>query len=355
MTKRKASLINYGLDLKREKAEQDGTEWQFGAASASCLALIPVGEREKYLPKGEVQQGQDDTMDCASRAPINELEAKFNFALTNKIFSASGESWLRQNGYVTENGVEFSDAFIAILSETTRQGNSLKAPIQAIHEFGLVPKKLLPLESSMTWEEYHNPERITPEIKELGKQFKQRFPINYEQVKEKKYKDLLEKDILIVASYAWPSPVNGVYPRTIDAPNHAYIIFDFPEWRAFDNYIDSADGDFIKSLAPDYDFLDYGYRIYIKEEVIINGNTMPTSVKPKLDSQTIRGWVKLVIPITFRLLGVLGINILPEDQDASTESLILIVENALYLWGLYDVYQGRHNVGDLAAAWTKKK
>lgn len=293
---KKRLVANYGLDLTREKAEQDGTEWIFGDASKPCIAQIPVGERGKYLPKGEVQQGKEDTMDCATRAPINKLETKFNFLFAKQLISKENEKWLRDNGYVIDVAgnisVEFSDAFIAILSGTTENGNSLKAPLQAIHTFGLVPKKLLPLESWMTWKDYHNPQRITPELKDLGRQFKERFPIFYEQVKEKDYKKELEKDILDVASYAWPDPKNGIYPRVDATPNHAYIIFDFPKWQAFDNYIDVADRDFIKNLAPDYDFLDYGYRIYIEEVKLnstINNNSMEEQPSVRYQFNTTEG------------------------------------------------------------------
>jgi hypothetical protein len=69
---------------------------------------------------------------------------------------------------------------------------------------------------------------------------------------------------LNVAGYAWPTPKNGIYPRVEANPNHAFIIYDFPAWRAFDNYV--VNGDFNKDLAGDYDFMDYGYRIYLREE-----------------------------------------------------------------------------------------
>lgn len=265
-------MKNYGLDLSLEKQALDGTEWQFGGKSAPCIAVIPPGDRKLYLPEGEVQRSsKDDMMDCVSRAFVNTLETKFNYLLNNKLLSGKDESWLRMEGYITENGIEFADAFIAILSNTTRSGNSMKAPVHAIHKYGLVPKSLLPLENQMTWDEYHDPARITPQIKALGAEFLSRFPINYEIVYEKDFTDELKNDILNVASFAWAAPEGGIYLRIEVPPNHAYIIFD-GKWEIFDNYIDTFRGDFFKNLAPDYDFLNYGYRVYISKKKVISRN-----------------------------------------------------------------------------------
>lgn len=157
--------------------------------------------------------------------------------------------------------VEFSDRFVAIGSNTSRFGNSLKAPLQYIHEQGLIPKRLLPKKDNMTWEEYHDKSDITGSMLALGQNFLRHFSINYEKVLETKYKTFNE--MLGVAGYAWPQPVNGVYPKTDDAPNHAFMTIR-PAYFVFDNYFDEGkQGDFIKQLSPDYDFYNYGYRIII--------------------------------------------------------------------------------------------
>jgi len=261
-------MNNYGLDTKREEQEQDGTEYILGAESPVCIAAdldkLPFEEIKKYLPAGEVQRSDiEDMQDCASRSPINILETKFKYLLDNHLVSEEDFNWLYKNGYIqTEQYkdvffIEFSDAFVAINSGTTRRGNSMKAPIHAVHKKGLVPKSKLPLEKWMTWEDYHNPSRITKELEDLGMEFLRRFLINY-------YKgyDLNVKEMLCVGGYAWPQIVGGVYVRTDSPPNHAYVRVK-PAHMIFDNYIDSVDGDFIKKLAPDYKFMPYGYRLTI--------------------------------------------------------------------------------------------
>ena len=259
--------MNYGFNPQLEKEHQRGDEYIFGSASPTCIAEIPESERASCLPLGEVQRTPySEMMDCATRGPINILETKFNWLLKNQKLTFENEYWLRANGYIDE-GVEFSDAFIAILSGTTRQGNSMKAPIDAIRKNGLIPKKLLPLEPDMTFEDYHNPDRITGGMKQMGKEFLTRFAINYEKVYENDFEILLHKDLLDVAGYAWAEPVNGEYPSTTYDPNHVFVAYKTPKYFIFDNYLDPVDGDFTKKLTSNYNFMSYGYRLLINKQV----------------------------------------------------------------------------------------
>jgi len=259
-------MKNYGLNLDLELKHASNDDWVFGGFSIPCLASIPEPDRIKYLPIGEVQRGKEDMMDCATRGPINILETKFNYLYrTNKLIPEN-KKWLEDNGYINNNNIEFSDAFIAILSGTTREGNSLKAPLQAIENNGLIPKSKLPFENSMSFDEYHDPNRITDSLKSLGQEFKRRFPINYEKVYAVHFNELYEADLLDEAGYAWPQPINGEYPRVEEDPNHVWVGICRPLHTIFDNYIDPIDGDFIKKLASDYKMLDYGYRVYITSQ-----------------------------------------------------------------------------------------
>jgi hypothetical protein len=256
-----------GLDIDKEIADQQGDEWQFGAGSLKPLFTIPsIVDRADSLPSGEVQRGKEDMMDCATRGPINYLEALFTYGVRNKKFSEKNIVWLIENGYVDEGlRVTFSDAFNAIKSGTRRTGNSMKAPIHSIYSYGLIPKKMLPLEKSMTWDQYHNPARITQEMEDLARVFSKRFTINYEQVGKDQIKNLNKGEMLVVAGYAWPKPIRNIYPRTDNKINHVFLLIK-PEYYAFDNYVDADGNDFVKTLTPDYKFYDYAYRIFISAE-----------------------------------------------------------------------------------------
>jgi len=266
--------MNQGFNPELELAILDGSEWKFGALSPTCIAEIPISLRDQYLPQGEIQKGAEDFLDCATRAPINILEAKFNYLYATRKLSDNNRTWLENKGYVGPEGrITFSDRFIAVLSETSRAGNSLKAPLDTIRTKGLIPKKMLPREATMTFDDYHDRIKITQEMLYLGQAFAQRFSIAYDQVRDEQFSEVLSDDMVDVAGYGWPAPRNGEYPRTDRLFNHAFVLFKNPKYNAFDNYLDwdvtntyQVTDDFTKKLAPDYEFWQYGYRVIVASQ-----------------------------------------------------------------------------------------
>lgn len=153
--------------------------------------------------------------------------------------------------------VTLSDGYIEILSGTTKQGNSLKAPISAIAKYGVIPAKYLPLEEGVDWDTYMSPSRVTQVHKDLGQQFLRRIQINYEQVPLEQFPHALSIDLLSVAGHGWPAPVGGIYPKTDGEFNHAFANVN-PFIDALDNY-----NPFVKRLAKDFIFFQWGYSLSI--------------------------------------------------------------------------------------------
>ncbi|UPJ35844.1 hypothetical protein IVB45_02190 [Bradyrhizobium sp. 4] len=257
--------MNRGLNLDLERQHQDGTELQFGALSQPGIVSIPLAEREKYLPLGEDQNIGEEKFDCASRSPVNHLAALFTYHY-NHAMHPDNKKWLKDKGYlldIDDAPVDFSDVFVAINSGTTRSGNSLKAPLQAIHSQGLIPKWMLP--QLHGFDENYDPKRITQEMRDLGAEFARRFAVTYEQVQSVHFGDVLTDDMVGVAGGAWPEKVNGVYPRWDGQINHAFLLYSLPQFQAFDNYREAPE-DYTKNLAPDFKFYDYGYRVILSAE-----------------------------------------------------------------------------------------
>lgn len=278
-------MRNFGFDVSKQKAdEKPGIDWVFGAVQVSGLTDVVAGldvagyawstpvkgiyprtlnqinhvfclynpDYLKYFSAGEVQRGREDMMDCTSRGRNEDEEKHLNYAYQNNLFSTKTKHFLEDNGFVNADGlIELSDAYHAILSGTTRQGNSIIAPHEARRKHGIVPKKLLPFEVGMTWEQYHNPKRITKAISDLGKLSLEYISYNYVEVPLK------------------------------DFPRFAGSI----RYMARDSYIDPVDGDFEKRLAENYNFYPKAYQMFIndlkKNEEIINpiNDTMPQFVK----------------------------------------------------------------------------
>lgn len=244
------------FDENRERSEQDGSEWKFGAIETD-LALVPVKDRMLYTPQGVLQYNNVmDTNGCASRAPLNILEAKLNWFYDNGMHPAI-QTWMNEKGYRIDGKFVLCDAFIEILSGTTRSGNSLKAPVSALKSYGAIPAALIPLKDGMTWEQYMDRNRVTEEHLALGREFLARITLAYEQVSVSDFLNALEDDLLDVAGAAWPPPVNGVYPRNDGGFNHAFATVN-PLIDALDNY-----QPFVKRLDPSYRFFDWGYQLSI--------------------------------------------------------------------------------------------
>lgn len=257
----------YGLNLELEKLHQSEEDWIFGAASQPGLADIPESDRIQYLPIGELQNIGEEKFDCATRGPTNDLEAQFTYLYQNKKLIPANQRWLESNGYIKNNRVVFSDRYNSLLSGTTEAGNSLIAPIDSIHRNGMIPKSLYPQVSSFN--EYYNPASLTQTMRDLGKEFLNRFKINYERVYAIHFSELYKEEMIVEAGFAWPQPVNGIYPNPGNFdPNHCFLGIANPPHLIFDNYIDSVDGDFIKQLASDYPLVSYGYRVYISSEIV---------------------------------------------------------------------------------------
>jgi hypothetical protein len=244
------------FDPHKERAEQDGSEWIFGAVETD-LGFVPMDIRVQYLPDGVPQYNLVmDTSGCASRGPLNILETKLTYLYQTTMHPAL-KAWFKEKGYVENDKIVLNDNFIEILSGTTQQGNSLKAPVHTVYKTGCIPRYMLPLEPNMTWDEYMDPKRITPAMYELAEAFRKRVRLAYEQVPLSQFNNFLEVDMLSVAGKGWSNPRDGVYPREEGAFNHAFARVN-NEIDALDNYIP-----YVKRLAKDFKFFEWGYSISI--------------------------------------------------------------------------------------------
>ncbi len=253
--------MSRGLNLALELEHQNGSEHVFGALSQPGIVSIPILERQNYLPVGELQNIGQEKFWCATADNLNMLAALFTYHYQHDMHP-DNKKWLRDNGYTRYDKVDFSDSFIAILSGTTREGNSLIAPLRAIRANGLIPKQMLPQLNG--FDETYDPKRITQAMKDLGQELKRRFDLKYEQVQSIHFLDVLQDEMIGCALFAWPIPVNGVYTSDRTDFNHAIALIS-PEIDAFDNY-EESEGDFIKRLSRDYAFYPYGYRVFIAAE-----------------------------------------------------------------------------------------
>lgn len=263
--------MNYGFNPKKEKEEQSPTDWVLGAktpmgmadeVAGLVLALHAWSRRivngiyqktnnawnhcvisyiekfSEYYPKGEVQNLGGEKMDCVTRGFINEIEKQLNYLYKTGKMSLGLINWLERKGFFKDGVIVLSNRIPAIMSGTSKNGNSLKAVIQWIENNGIHPR-IIPEDVPMTFNQYHDKSAVTKEVLDIGIESRDLIKINYAKV----------------------------YIR-----NFLRYFGNF-KWKIFDNYLDRGiAGDFVKHLAENYSMLEYAYRIIINlgepEEVI---------------------------------------------------------------------------------------
>lgn len=164
------------------------------------------GDWKDYLPEYE-KQFKDfsfDTMSCTTFSFLNVLETQLNYLLDNLLLSHEQVSFLTANDYIQNGKINFSDRALAIMSDTTFRGNTFVNVADTARTLGLVPESMLPFGGN-SFNEYHNKNLISQEIKNLGKEFLKHFSIFYEFVGFNDYdKELKHVPLQIAVPYPEP-------------------------------------------------------------------------------------------------------------------------------------------------------
>ena len=237
------------------------TDYIFGVSTLDTTIKVENGDWTPFLPANEKQRQGFESMCCTNFSSTSAVEILMTRLIETKLISVGNLKWLNDKGYLDDSGhINFSDRFDALVSGTKlNEGNTLKAPADAKHKYGLIPEKML----SWTDDEvaYFDKAKITPEMYSLGKEFLTRFPINYEMVYRKDFVSAMKVSPLAGACHAWGTTSMEVYVKTTAPINHAIAIIDPPTiWKIFDSY-----DPFLKNLADNYIFLDYALRYIVRE------------------------------------------------------------------------------------------
>ena len=154
----------------------------------------PSGDYEPILPPEERQSNDGgDSMACVTFAELNGIET--------------------QEKQMIGNSIEYSDRWIAKMSETTREGNWLWKVAETIRKVGLVNEESYPKpQSPWTWDEYHA--EINPILKAKllteGQEWLKKWDVKYESV------DFTKESLMKHLKMA---------PLTVVVPGHAILNF----------------------------------------------------------------------------------------------------------------------------------
>jgi hypothetical protein len=135
----------------------------------------PSGDWSGLLPKTENQfNASFDTMSCTTFSACNSIEMLLKLApqdVKNKLFELGFDS-----------DFNISDRFVAIMSGTTKQGNTFGKVADTIRTIGFIPEQDLPFGDVKTWEEYHNALVITEAMKQKAAKVLEVLDIFYDWV-----------------------------------------------------------------------------------------------------------------------------------------------------------------------------
>lgn len=244
----------FGFDLIEnlkdiEKKKED--DFTLGAKkSLSFEILQPDGQwGEEYMPDKEYQRKNGlETMNCTVYGSLIAYKGidikKYGRKKANKIWSPR---------------------FIGILAGTTKNGNLIRKPLEAIRGNGMINYEVLPFDNTIkTWGQYYNPKPMTKELLNLGKEFFNEYELpEHEWVynsglslaqKQEKLQYALKGSLLGVSVFAWrKNKKTGLYyKKSTDRDNHLCVLRGFvigKFWRIFDTY-----DNVYKNLEWNYNF-----------------------------------------------------------------------------------------------------
>lgn len=191
-------------------------DWLVGANSPiTRTELVSDLDWKPYQVQHEIQWHETyDTLFCVTYSALESIGALFMYYLSHNLISADNVKWLKDNKYLKNGFINFNERFTAIKGESGPNGAYQYKIGNAIKNFGLIPQEMLPMANDFY--QNINPDDITEEMYELGREFLKRFTINYEWVSDVK-EALKYSPIQMVVRYA-----NYIDPEDILDPEGEY-------------------------------------------------------------------------------------------------------------------------------------
>ena len=164
-------------------SEPTSTDYIAGEVSGIQYSIIlKDGNWMDFEPDGERQNTafKFDTMSCVTFSALNALEMQIKLLIKENKLSRAHLDFLKD--YMIGGEVNFSDRYTAILSGTTKTGNTFQKVADSIRNLGAIPQAMLPYGDAKTWEQWHDKSVITADMIAKGQQFRKLFDIQYEWV-----------------------------------------------------------------------------------------------------------------------------------------------------------------------------
>jgi len=212
-----------------------------------------------YLPIGELQNRGREKFTCTNHATNNALEVLFKWLIKNEPQNPIVK-FLELEGGIIDSEVNLSDRFDAWASGT-RGGNNYKRVCDSKRHNGFL------FEHEWQYVDDNNEYFKTPptEFIQKARRRAETLDITYEFVSPNNLIEAYKYGSVATCGHAWLKPANGIYQRTSNSINHAFLGFDYEQNKTkeiFDTYLDTGEGDFTKTLAWDYN-LGWGVQLSV--------------------------------------------------------------------------------------------
>jgi hypothetical protein len=190
-------MLNDGVLIGRREADYIGGTLPFFVRNES-------GDWRVYEPPAENQSSNlADAMACVSYSACHSIETQIYF--------------------LTGEKVDYSERWLALMSETTKNGNYQYKVADTIRQYGLVRQESWPVPVNFTWDEYYvkpSPEQQAKLIEE-GKEWLKKWNVGYEWLNESE-----------VAQHLKQVPIQIVITK--NNPRHAVLLVN--QLTYFDSY-----------------------------------------------------------------------------------------------------------------------
>lgn len=244
-----APLENQNTGYKHEIFETD----HIAAVVGPSPRVFKGVDLRQYRSSNQWQTGKNgDKQHCVSRADTNCMECWLNFLYQNNLMPQVSRNFLEKNGYIMNGKIELNVRFLAVLSGTTQDGNSISKVSVTGRTLGYGPCNYpaYPDNIDLTWDEYYDASKVPQSLKDLALEFNKHFEKKFAWVLTGSQKfleqdrvamvDALEQGVLQVAA-ATCSPWSGVTPPVcnLTQPTHSFTVDHIiapTEVDAFDHY-----------------------------------------------------------------------------------------------------------------------
>lgn len=223
-----------------------------GAQGIEHEVVLASGDWRQYRSSAQPQWGPNggDKQHCVSRSHINAVEAQLNFRYQNNLLPAETVAFFKNNGYIVDGKIELNVRYLAQVSGTTWQGNSVSAVANAGRKRGYAPRECpsYPDNIDLEWDAYY----VTPsaEAERLAQESLKHIQLDYvwlvtgalsdsEQIKKLMLFHMKHAPLQVASDLCPPWNQSDVPLCGLTQSRHAYLI-DWMEdqktlW-AFDHY-----------------------------------------------------------------------------------------------------------------------